>query len=164
MAVRGWARNQATTSLVQWGAMTAQPIRELTADERDVLDAMIRFAPAFVSEDDEPPVTDEDRERWLATMSSLRVVDSCDCTQCPSIELRHTDIEHTTDDESDDELRTILQAGGPQCLILLHFERDVPEYLELAPIDDELVFTEFPAPREIDFTDFAAVMDDDTDN
>lgn len=139
-------------------------IRELTARERET--AMLMIARATTSPDaidyanfnaeqregwDRPkPISDEQRRKWEDNLGEVVVTNECDCGTCPSIgmrpRLRATD-ERRSDVGGDGDWteRIVLQAGSPGAAILLFIDDDSPSYLEFAPIEDGLIFTEFPS-------------------
>ena len=47
--------------------------------------------------------------------------------------------------------RVVLAAGISGAMLQLFIDDDYPSYLELAPIDDDLSFTEFPEAETISF-------------
>ncbi|SDR90957.1 hypothetical protein SAMN04489752_0561 [Brevibacterium siliguriense] len=61
--------------------------------------------------------------------------------------------EHCDDQGGDGDWsdRVVLHAGTPGAMLLLFIDDDTPSYLELAPIDDDLSFAEFPGPESISF-------------
>ncbi|WP_172173197.1 hypothetical protein [Brevibacterium sp. CT2-23B] len=61
------------------------------------------------------------------------------------------DDEHRNDQGGDGDWsdRTVLTAGSPGAMLLLFIDDDYPSYLELAPIDEDQSFTDFPEPETI---------------
>lgn len=80
-------------------------------------------------------------------MPDLRVDEVCGCGQCPSISL--------TADQSPascgDGGRTVVTAFLEDAVVILFVDGGVPTYLELAPLDDTTVYTEFPAASALEF-------------
>lgn len=142
--------------------------RPLSARERSVALFMIRSATTSPDEADyaelspqqceglDPPVpiATERRQLWEGNLGEVVVTNTCDCGACPSIGMRprlRVDDSERSDLGGDGDWsdRIVLHAGAPGALILLFIDDDVPGYLELAPIDDGLSFTEFPEPASI---------------
>ena len=120
------------------------PPRPLTPREAAVLVAMIERG---VTMDDDTPVSDADRSRWLAQMIRTRAGRPCGCVSCPSIGL--TDVDGSTPELHDD--RVVLQASATGALLLLFVDEDRLSELELAPLSDKTSFNQFPDPDGLRF-------------
>ena len=128
--------------------------RQLTGRERAVLEAMIVGA-----NDHEPAaiIDPSDRAAWRDTVPHLVVDSACECGACPSISLVINQQPGTDAVRGDrpgrgsDDDRLVLSASAPGAYLLLFIDRGVPSYLELAPLDDDAVFTEFPAVSQLQF-------------
>lgn len=150
-------------------------LRELTWIERETALLMIRRAAASPDETDyaaltdaqrkgwAPPVPigDEQRQLWEDNLGEVVVTNECGCGTCPSIGMRPRS---RADDESRDDVggasdreagdrgeRIVLDAGAPGAMLLLFIDDDSPSYLELAPIEDDGVFVDFPQAADIAF-------------
>ncbi|WP_137825547.1 hypothetical protein [Brevibacterium sp. 2SA] len=135
-------------------------IRALTDLERDTALLLIRrghtspsaedyaeFTPEQKEAWDPPtPITDTQRALWEANLAEVVVTSECGCETCPSV-----DLEPVGDAiaRSDDAL--ILNGYVPDALLLLFIDEGVPSYLELAPLDESVVYTQFPPAERIDF-------------
>jgi len=120
------------------------PPRPLTPREKAVLIAMIERG---VTMDDDTPVSDADRSRWLAQVAHTRAGRPCGCGTCPSIGL--TDVDGLTPELQDD--RVVLQASATGALLLLFVDEDRLSELELAPMSDKTSFHQFPDPDGMSF-------------
>jgi hypothetical protein len=118
--------------------------RALSAREREVLEAMVRFAPDFSGQHS---VDEVSRQHWLAQVAGTRAGRRCECGDCPSIELE--DAQGST--PSFTHSRIVLSASAPDALVLLFIDDDQLSYLELAPIDPDDQVDEFPALELFDF-------------
>jgi hypothetical protein len=85
-------------------------------------------------------VTDDDRARWLRQVPHTRAGRRCDCGTCPSFEL--TDPAGVTPDMRNS--RVVLEASTTGALLLLFIDDDRLSYLELAPLDNDTTFQQFP--------------------
>lgn len=101
---------------------------------------MIRYGVDFPPDESPSPITQADRERWLAASANLRVHDGCGCGLCPSIDFGPI---------PDDADRYVLEASTPESLVLLFIDDDKPSYLEIAPYGEEAVG--LPSPDELTF-------------
>lgn len=111
--------------------------RPLSEREQQVLLTMIERAnPA----QEMPAPTPAVRDDWRSSVPDLMVDELCGCGQCPSISLT-TD---RTAGSRDEQEQTVLSAFLSDALVILVLEDGVPSYLELAPLDDAIVYTEFP--------------------
>ncbi len=116
--------------------------RPLTTREREALIALVgRGTPSDGAE-----ITADDRKRWLAQVPSTHAGARCRCGTCPSIEL--TDEAGTTADSDD---RVVLEASAEGAMLLLFVDDGRLSYLELAPLDDDVSFAEFPDPSTFTF-------------
>lgn len=116
--------------------------RPLTPREGQLLVALLERG---VSEDGRRPVTAADRTRWLASVPQTLAGRSCGCGACPSIEL--TDATGRT--PAAGVRRVVLEAEAPGAVLLLFIDEDRPSYLELAPLEAGVTFSEFPDTIEI---------------
>lgn len=122
--------------------------RPLTAEERRMLERILRTGVVF-SDDDQP--TPAQREAWLATLPDITAGNMCGCGQCPSIELLYrggvvpgSDAERAAADSGDevsgveDIPRIVLDLpdGPKDAMIMLFIDGGIPSYLELAPMAD----------------------------
>ena len=114
--------------------------RKLTDRERDLLAFVVEHAGPFA---DDPPVSYEPRQRWLAQVATARAGDRCDCGTCPSITIED---EHGRTPENG--RRVVLSASHPDASLLLFIDGDRLSYLELAPHGDE-PFPEFPPVADV---------------
>lgn len=145
-------------------------VRPLSARESSVALSMTRSATTSPDEADyadftpeqrqswnpPEPISNEQRQIWESRLDDVIVTGQCDCGTCPSIELRprsRLDDEHREDqgDDGNWSERIVLTAGTPGAMLLLFIDDDSPCYLELAPIDDDQSFTEFPESESISF-------------
>ncbi|MGC2938919.1 MULTISPECIES: hypothetical protein [unclassified Brevibacterium] len=143
--------------------------RPLSTRERSVALLMIRSATTSPDEADyakftpeqregwDPPVpiTTEQRRLWESSLGEVLVTSECDCGTCPSIGMRphlHVDDESRDDQGGDGDWsnRVVLAAGTAGAMLLLFIDDGCPSYLELAPIDDDLSFGEFPDPASVE--------------
>lgn len=108
--------------------------RPLSDREQQFLLAMIDGA----DEDDE--CTSAARSVWRSHLPALRVDGVCGCGTCPSISL----VRRPALASNDDGDGVVLGARLDDALVLLFIDGGVPSYLELAPRDDQTVYTEFP--------------------
>jgi len=114
--------------------MTVVP-RPLTTREREALIALIeRGKPSDGTE-----ISADDRKRWLEQVPSTHSGARCRCGTCPSIDL--TDEAGTTADGDD---RVVLEGSAEGAMLLLIVDDGQFSYLELAPLDDDVSFAEFP--------------------
>ncbi|MGO0605238.1 hypothetical protein [Brevibacterium linens] len=143
-------------------------IRPLNAREHSVALRMIRSATpspdeadfaAFTPEQRQgwnppEPISNEQRQIWECRLGEVMVTSRCDCGTCPSIGMRpqnRLDDERRNDQGGDGDWsdRTVLTAGSPGAMLLLFIDDDYPSYLELAPIDEDQSFTDFPEPETV---------------
>ncbi|MFB9376692.1 hypothetical protein ACFFKU_04235 [Kineococcus gynurae] len=117
--------------------------RPLTERERATLVWMIDNGVAFSDEDE--PVTSDDRRRWRAQVPGTRVGRGCGCGACPSIDLTDADGVIPGWEES----RIVLSGETDGAMLLLFVDDDRLSYLELAPLDDDARFAEFPPEEEL---------------
>ena len=143
-------------------------VRPLSAREHGVALRMIRLATTppdeadyaeFTAEqrrgwDPPTPISNEQRQTWEGRLGEVVVTSHCDCGTCPSVGMRP--LSRIDDGQRDDQgsdgdwsQRVVLTAGAPGAMLLLFIDDDYPSYLELAPIEDDLSFTEFPEPESI---------------
>ena len=116
--------------------------RPLTTREREALIALVeQGTPSGGTE-----ITADDRKRWLAQVPSTHAGARCRCGICPSIDL--TDEAGTTADSDD---RVVLEASAEGAMLLLFVDDGRLSYLELAPLDDDVSFAEFPDPSTFTF-------------
>ena len=116
--------------------------RPLTTREREALIALVeRGKPSDGAE-----ITADDRKRWLEQVPSTHAGARCRCGTCPSIDL--TDEAGTTADGDD---RVVLEASAEGAMLLLFIDDGRLSYLELAPLDDDVSFAEFPEPSTFTF-------------
>ena len=102
---------------------------ELSPRQREVLLALINKGRSS-----DAVVTAADRGRWRATVDATRVGRPCGCGTCPSVELVDLD-----GGERGSELSRVVLAGDvPGALVLLFVDDDLPSYLELAPLEDDV--------------------------
>lgn len=142
----------------------------LTPRETEVALAMIRHARTSPDGEDyarftdlqregwDPPapITPQQRLIWEAHLAEVVVTNPCDCGFCPSIGMKPVArVDDASRDDSgglgDYSSRIILDAAVDGCMLLLFIDDDIPSYLELAPVDEELVYSEFPPPERILF-------------
>ncbi|MFD4991945.1 hypothetical protein ACFWH7_17385 [Cellulosimicrobium cellulans] len=117
--------------------------RPLTPRERDVL---VRMVQEGVRGEPVPPSQDaEDRRRWLEQLDATRVVGTCGCGACPTIDLGVPGARATSAAQ-----RVVLEAGVDRALVLLFVDADLLSYLELAPLDGTR-FPEFPNAADLRF-------------
>ena len=145
-------------------------VRPLSAREASVALSMIRSATTSPDEadyadftpeqrqcwDPPQPISIEQRQIWESRLGEVMVTSQCDCGTCPSIEMRpqdRLDDEHREDQGEDSNWseRIVLTAGTPGAMLLLFIDDGSPSYLELAPIDDDQNFTEFPESESISY-------------
>ena len=143
-------------------------VRPLNAREASVALRMIRSATPSPDEadyadftpeqrqgwDPTEPISNEQRQIWECRLGEVMVTSRCDCGTCPSIGMRpqnRLDDEHRNDQGGDGNWsdRTVLTAGSPGAMLLLFIDDDYPSYLELAPIDEDQSFTDFPEPETV---------------
>ncbi|MCI7550763.1 MAG: hypothetical protein PUK40_05120 [Actinomycetaceae bacterium] len=112
--------------------------RELTPDERALVTAMIRQAPANA----DAVVTSEDRARWMQQVPYLLVTGGCDCG-CPTI--------YFTDNDTPDN-RVWLSAwdDAQQAMLILFLDDGKVSQLEIAPTDDRHI--DLPALANVDYS------------
>lgn len=111
-----------------------------------MLAAMLENATlAHPREEADVRLAEELRADWLARLGALRVSATCDCGLCPSIELTLGDEQVNAADED----RLVLAASTEQSLVLAVVARDVPVYLEVAPLRDGSV--PLPEPEALRF-------------
>lgn len=139
--------------------------RPLTARERDVAILMIRNANPSPTEEEfadftprqrdhwgsSEPITQEQRRRWEDNLAEVVVSGRCTCGTCPTVDLEGPHHSRSAVADTDAEVeRIVLDGAVPGAMILLFIDDDVPSCLELAPIDDDLIFAEFPDPESIE--------------
>lgn len=96
---------------------------------------------------DEGSSADAVRDAWRAQVENLTVDEMCGCGMCPSVSLT-TGSTPASDDDAD---RVVLTATLNDALVLLFIDAGVPSYLELAPYDDNTVYSEFPDASALTF-------------
>ncbi|WP_264030452.1 hypothetical protein [Cellulosimicrobium sp. SH8] len=92
-----------------------------------------------------PAQDSEDRRRWLAQVDAVRVVGTCGCGMCPTIDLAVPGVPDATAAPL-----VVLEAGVDRALVLLFVDADLLSCLELAPLDDTR-FVELPPANELRF-------------
>lgn len=145
-------------------------VRPLNAREHSVALHMIRSATTSPDEadfadftpeqrqgwDPPEPISNEQRQIWEGRLGEVVVTSHCDCGTCPSVGM--SPLSRIGDEQRDDQggdgdwsQRVVLTAGISGAMLQLFIDDDYPSYLELAPIDDDLSFTEFPEAETISF-------------
>lgn len=107
--------------------------RKLKSREADILRMMIEQGTV-------PPL----REQLLTQMPDIRAWNNCDCGTCPSISLGNDEAEY-----GDLPERLVIEASTDGAGLLLFIDGARPGYLELYPIADGSIFTEFPPVTEV---------------
>ncbi|MDO4790859.1 MAG: hypothetical protein Q3999_00010 [Buchananella hordeovulneris] len=116
--------------------------RQLSADERAVIEALILRAPVMAD------VPTSQREQWAATLDDLSVCGECGCGTCPSVELAYRGKPVTLAQSEEPEDRVILDAYTKDAVVMLFVDGGIPSYLEVAPYQDP--DTRLPIPRVAD--------------
>ncbi|MCI5825777.1 MAG: hypothetical protein MR006_03845 [Arcanobacterium sp.] len=116
--------------------------RQLTESERALVTAMIERA----SVNDGNAVTPEDRRRWLGQVDDLRVVGTCGCGTCPSIEF-------VSGDDVGNRLWLEAWDNKQNAGILLFVDNGALSYLEVYPADWKEAGESVALPRvsDVDF-------------
>lgn len=102
--------------------------RPLTEKERATLKHMLTALPA--------------QHPAHAQIAAVQAGAACGCGTCPSIEL-------LAGSESGTE-RLVIGSAAPGALLLLFVDGGRPSHLELAPVDDDVRFSEFPPMSELE--------------
>lgn len=114
--------------------------KPLTPQQRGVIEAMLSRAPLFDGTIPDPG----QREQWLAVLDRLTYGGPCDCGGCPSFAI-HLDGQPVAEEVG----RTVLSAEAPGSMLILFIDRNLPSYLEIAPVEDHPVG--LPVPEQMRF-------------
>lgn len=106
--------------------------------------------------DGAPGPTPAQRELWRSRVTDLVVTDTCRCGTCPSVSLVAASSGPAPDLgeplPATDAEGVVLTGQLDDALVLAFITGGVPSYLELAPLDDSTVYTEFPEASALSFT------------